>query len=281
MSASEIRIDHVSRYSYAEPAAGIIELMKLTPRDSDCQQIVDWRLDIDVDGRLMSARDAHANIVHIFYADRPVDTLTIRVSGRAIRQDSAGLVRGTVEPLPLAAFLRSTPLTEATPPIQAFAANFADRPPLDALHALSLAVGERLTFEPGITDTWTDADAAFRMGRGVCQDLAQVFIAAARTLGHPARYVSGHFAPPGHPEQEAAHAWAEAFVPDLGWVAFDPTHGVSATEHHLRVAVGLDSLEAAPIRGTRRGGGAERLDVEVHGQTVPHQQPQQWQQQSG
>ena len=92
----------------------------------------------------------------------------------------------------------------------------------------------------------------------MCQDLSHIFIAAARSLGVPARYIGGHFhRNDGVTEQEAGHAWAEAFVPDLGWVAFDPTNGISATDAHVRVAVGLDYLGAAPVRGTRQGGGAE------------------------
>ena len=72
----------------------------------------------------------------------------------------------------------------------------------------------------------------------------------------PARYVGGYLKrSDGVVGQEAGHAWAEAFVPDLGWVAFDPTNGISATDAHVRVSVGLDYLGAAPVRGTRHGGG--------------------------
>src|SRR5215470_10938605 len=100
--------------------------------------------------------------------------------------------------------------------------------------------------------------------RGVCQDLAHIFIAAARSLKVPARYVGGYFCrADGVVQQEAGHAWAEAFVPDLGWIAFDPANGMCATDAHVRVAVGLDYLGAAPVRGTRYGGGSEQLTVAV------------------
>jgi transglutaminase-like putative cysteine protease len=195
--------------------------------------------------------------------------------------DMAGIVAGAEERLPPLAYRRSTPLTAITPAIAAFAEGVRQSDPLEALHGLMLALKGRMTFEPGITDVVTDADAALRLGRGVCQDLSQIFIAAARHLGYPARYVSGHYAAPDHPEQEAAHAWAEAHVPGLGWVSFDPTHGVSATEGHVRVAVGLDSLDAAPVRGTRRGGGIESLAVGVHGrESAPRGGQTQWQSQS-
>jgi transglutaminase-like putative cysteine protease len=98
----------------------------------------------------------------------------------------------------------------------------------------------------------------------VCQDLTHIFIAAARSLAIPARYIGGHFhRSDGVTAQEAGHAWAELFVPDLGWVAFDATNGICATDAHVRVAVGLDYLGAAPVRGSRQGGGGESLDVVV------------------
>jgi transglutaminase-like putative cysteine protease len=119
-------------------------------------------------------------------------------------------------------------------------------------------------FDTDPTRTTTTASEAFALKRGVCQDLTHIFIAAARCLGIPARYVSGYFhRADGVVEQEAGHAWAEAFIPDLGWVAFDATNGISATDAHLRVAIGLDYLGAAPVRGTRFGGSGEDLSVRV------------------
>src|SRR5262249_41703089 len=100
---------------------------------------------------------------------------------------------------------------------------------------------------------------------GVCQDYAHVFLAAARHIGIPARYVSGYFLrADGENQQEAGHAWAEAYLPDLGWVAFDPANGISTTDAHVRVAIGLDYLGAAPVRGVRFGGAGESLAVNVH-----------------
>jgi transglutaminase-like putative cysteine protease len=99
----------------------------------------------------------------------------------------------------------------------------------------------------------------------VCQDLTHILIAAARSIGIPTRYISGHFhRDDGVIDQDAGHAWAEAFVPDLGWVAFDATNGICATDAHVRVAAGLDYLGAAPVRGTRYGGSGETLAVNVH-----------------
>jgi transglutaminase-like putative cysteine protease len=82
-------------------------------------------------------------------------------------------------------------------------------------------------------------------------------------MGLPARYVSGHLRRAESSEQQAAHAWAEAFVPELGWTGFDPANGVCPGPSYLRVAVGLDYQDAAPVRGARRGGGQETLSVAV------------------
>jgi transglutaminase-like putative cysteine protease len=270
----QLLIDHITRYTYSEPAAGIVQRLLLTPRNADCQQVVNWRIDVDVDGRLMPGTDAYGNIVHMFYADRAVEVLTLHVTGTLFTADTGGVVGQADEPLPPIVYRRQTPLTAITPAIASFADGFRRDGDLPTLHALMLGVGGRMQFEPGITESLTDADSALALGRGVCQDLAQIFIAAARHLGIPARYVSGHYAAPDHPEQEAAHAWAEAHVDGLGWVGFDPTHGVSASLGHVRVAVGLDSREAAPVRGSRRGGGVEHLAVGVHGRQAQQRQGQ-------
>jgi len=98
----------------------------------------------------------------------------------------------------------------------------------------------------------------------VCQDHAHIFLAAARVLNIPARYVSGHlFRRDGAVAQQAGHAWVEAFVEGLGWVAFDPANGICTDDAYVRVAVGLDYGDASPTTGRRRGGGEECLDVEV------------------
>jgi transglutaminase-like putative cysteine protease len=121
-----------------------------------------------------------------------------------------------------------------------------------------------MQFDTSPTQPTTTAAEAFALKRGVCQDLSHIFIATARSLGIPARYVGGYFhRNDGVTDQEAGHAWTEVFVPDLGWVAFDPTNGICATDAHVRVAVGLDYLGASPVRGTRYGGAGETLAVKV------------------
>src|SRR4029077_10414689 len=135
---------------------------------------------------------------------------------------------------------------------------------LPMLHALLGRIHGEMVFDTAPTLTSTTAAEAFALKRGVCQDLTHIFIAAARHLEVPARYVGGYFhRADGVTQQDAGHAWAETYVPALGWIAFDPTNGICATDAHVRVAVGLDYLGAAPVRGARRGGGAESMAVKV------------------
>jgi transglutaminase-like putative cysteine protease len=261
-------INHRTVYRYAEPAANIVQALRLTPRAADGQSILRWRVDVEADGALRPFTDAHGNRAHMFYADRPLTELAIHVEGEVLTTDTTGVLGAIEEPLPLAVYRRSTALTQPDAALATFAAAVRHEDPLEGAHTLMRAIHERLTFDTDVTHPATDAATAFKLGRGVCQDLSQVMVTAARLLGHPARYVSGHYAAADHPEQEAAHAWAELHLPGLGWVAFDPTHGICAGEGHVRVAVGLDSLDAAPVRGTRRGGGPEELVVTVHGRTA-------------
>ncbi len=256
-----VRVDHRTTYRYDAPASGLVQLLRLRPSDHDGQHVGDWRIDIDVDGTLRESRDAFGNRVAAFYADGPLSALTIGVGGEVEVQDTGGLIRAP-EPLPAPVYLRPTALTALTPDLAAMARRFADDAPLAALHALNAAIHDELRFEIGATDSATTAAAALAAGHGVCQDFAHIFVAVARAMGRPARYVSGHLA--RDDTQDAAHAWAEALVPDLGWVAFDPANGISATDRYLRVAVGLDYLDAAPIRGARRGGGTEHMHVTVN-----------------
>ena len=262
-----IRISHLTSYRYETPAAGVIQMLRLTPRNHDGQYVARWRIDVSTDCRLDQHEDAFGNITHAFTAEGPFGELTVAVEGEVETRDTQGVVRGAVERFPPSLYLRETPLTSPDANIAAFAAasrEAASGSVLSLLHHMLARLHREMTFDSATTQTTTPAAAAFALKHGVCQDLAHVFIAAARSLTIPARYVGGYFRrEDGVTEQEAGHAWAEAFVPDLGWVAFDAANGISATDAHVRVAVGLDYLGAAPVRGSRQGGGTEVLDVAV------------------
>jgi transglutaminase-like putative cysteine protease len=160
-------------------------------------------------------------------------------------------------------------MTTAGPDIVTFAERVAadagrEANEISVLHALLSALHSAIVFDTDPTHAGTTAAEAFALKRGVCQDITHIFIACSRTLGIPARYVSGYFRRnDGVVNQDAGHAWAESFIKDLGWVAFDPTNGISATDAHVRVATALDYLGAAPVRGTQFGGTNETLSVAI------------------
>jgi transglutaminase-like putative cysteine protease len=183
-------------------------------------------------------------------------------------RDTEGIVRGAVERFPPSLFLRETDLTRPDVAIAGFAAttrSAAGDDPLKLMHLLLERLHAEIVFDTDPTETVTTAADAFALRRGVCQDLTHIFIAAARSLGVPSRYVGGYFRRnDGVINQEAGHAWAETYLDGLGWVGFDATNGICTTEAHVRVAVGLDYLGVSPVRGTRFGGAGETLTVKVH-----------------
>jgi transglutaminase-like putative cysteine protease len=262
-----IRIAHRTSYRYDTPATGVIQMLRLTPRNHDGQFVVDWHIDVSADCLLDQHEDAFGNICHAFTADGPFTELVVAVEGEVETRDTDGVVSGTIERFPPSLFLRETPLTTPDDAIASFAATVrADSGDdnLSLLHAMLARLHGEMTFDTDPTHATTTASEAFALKRGVCQDLTHIFIAAARSIGIPARYISGHlYRHDADVDQHAGHAWAEAFVPNLGWVAFDATNGICTTDGHVRVAAGLDYLGAAPVRGTRYGGSGETLAVKV------------------
>jgi transglutaminase-like putative cysteine protease len=152
-------------------------------------------------------------------------------------------------------------------------ADVEDGAPLERMHKLMGTVNARVAYVIGATNAHTSAAEALKDGKGVCQDHAHIFIAAARVMGFPARYVNGYFLTDTEGPADAHHAWAEVFIGGLGWVGFDPANNICPTESYVRLACGLDAGSAAPIRGNRRGGSEEVLDVtvEVQQQSVQQQ----------
>ncbi len=258
-------VHYSTTYTYAEPVRRVIQLLRVEPLSFAGQSVLDWRIDVDRDAKLREGRDGYGNITHMLYVDSPVSSLTISIAGRVLTEDKHGIVQGLPHDLPPEIFLRATPLTQPGPAIRALVdACDGKGGEIERLHRLVGRIQSGLRFDTEATEVETVAEQAAAEGHGVCQDFAHVFIAAARLGGIPARYVSGHlFRRDGQKEQEAAHAWTEAWVEDLGWVAFDPVHGISTDDAYLRVACGLDYRDAAPIAGARSGGGDERLTVEV------------------
>jgi len=258
-----ISIDHHTRYRFSEPQARIVQMLRLTPVDTRDQTIVSWHVGVDCDARLRPAVDGYGNAITMLYAEGPIDAIDITVTGEVLTTNGNGVVAGSAEPLPPALFLRKTPRTVASDALFAFAVDNVtnSRSPLDLLHRLNDAFFRRFPDAPDLPDTGASAADAFETRKPTSRDLAQMFIASARMLGTPARYVTGYLS--DGEAHSAPHGWAEAHIEEIGWIGFDPTRGLSPDERYVRVAVGLDTAGAAATAGTRIGHGREELAVDV------------------
>lgn len=266
-----LSISHETSYRYELPPTLVVEVLRLTPSNTATQTVRSWRIDVTGDAALLKFEDAFGNVNHTFTLNGPGNEITITATGMVETEPHSGVVSGTRERLPLGVWKRETALTALSPALRDLAAaarSASDGSPLDTAHRLNRMVNEAIRFDGDATDVATAAADAIVAGHGVCQDLAHVFLAAARACGLPARYVSGYqYTAEIAARQHASHAWTEAFVDGLGWVAFDPSSGHSPSDTYVRVAVGLDYVGASPVRGAVYGGVGEKLDVQV---TVEH-----------
>ncbi|QNA84410.1 transglutaminase family protein [Sphingomonas sp. So64.6b] len=261
-----LTVDHRTTYRFSVPQGRLTQLLRLTPAGTDGQAVANWGIHVDCDARMRHGRDGFGNRTTMLYVEGPIDNIEIEVSGEVLTNVSDGVLHGSIEPLPPAVFLRTTPLTDGGEALAAFssaaAGTVAD--PVARLHALNLAFHRRFELDQARPVAGRSAAEAFALDAVTPRDLAQMFVAGARSLSLPARYVSGYstacFSGDSRP---APHGWAEAHIDGLGWVAFDPCTGLSADEAYVRVAVALDSAGAAPVAGSRLGEGREELEVDV------------------
>ncbi len=191
-----LRIAHQIRYRYGSPATSVIQMLRLTPRNHDGQYVACWRIDVSTDCRLDQHEDAFGNITHAFTADGPFSEFSVLVEGEVETRDTQGIVRGAVERFPPSLYMRETALTGADEDIAAFAAASRDDAGgnvLGLLHIMLDRLQHQLSLVADPIRAAISAAEAFARRRGVCEDLTHVFIAAARNLGVPARYVGGYF----------------------------------------------------------------------------------------
>ncbi|MCW5698551.1 MAG: transglutaminase family protein [Rhodospirillales bacterium] len=260
-----LNIYHETHYRFGEAAEHSTQYLRLTPRPDSCQHVCHWQL--STPGKVRSWTDGFGNFAHISVQDGKHDEVAVIVRGEVETLDTAGIVPPD-DGLPPLMFLRETRLTAVNEPLRALAEPFRERiedeGAIAALHAVMMKLMDVIEYRSGHTDADSTAAEALDHGYGVCQDLAHIFIACCRCLGIPARYVSGYLFDDGNTiGSVASHAWAEAYIDDLGWISFDPTNGISATESYVRLAVALDYDGASPIRGVRRGGGMEDMTVRI------------------
>lgn len=251
-----IAIDHETCYAYDAPVRSSTQYLRLTPRDSSRQRVLDWRL--EVPGRPLRTEDGFGNVLHVLTLDTPMTEIRIRVRGVV----DASMTLDDTDPVTLSPllFTRQTPLTTPDEALTELAESYRRRVgTVTGLRDLATAILRHMPFKPGETHVASSAAEAFAIGSGVCQDHAHVFIACCRVLGIPARYVSGYVYSPGHAEAHVqSHAWAEAWAVDH-WRSFDIANSCAAGEFHVKLAIGADYFDACPVRGTRSGGGVESL----------------------
>jgi transglutaminase-like putative cysteine protease len=261
-----LRVAHSTICRYDPPASGAIQVLRLTPRNYEGQYVVHWRIGVTPDARLAAHEDAFGNLTHVFTAEGSLAELHIEVDGQVETQNTDGVVRGAVERFPPGLFLRDTALTQPDAAIGEFAQGVrgaAGGDFLGELHALLERLPAVLVHDPDPARDATTAAEAFARKSGTAADLTHTFIAAARSLGIPARFVAGYCCLAEDEGTQPDHVWAESHVPDLGWVGFDPVNGFCPTDAHVRVAIGLDALGAAPLRGTRYGVGGQTREVTI------------------
>ena len=281
----KLLVRHQTTYRYAATAGRVAMRLKLMPIDTASQRVVEWRVSVNGEPVEGFRCNSFGEMEAVWIRHDRLDNAVIVAEGLAETSETSGVLGHGEGRVPSVYFLRETQLTRTSDAIRDMALSLPDDGgTLARLHALSAAVSDAVAYRGGVTSSNTTAAEAFALGAGVCQDHAQIFIAGARALGIPARYVTGYLLAEGGVALHETHAWVEACVPDLGWVGFDPSNRICVTERYLRLASGLDANVAAPIRGSVTAAGDIWIDADVRiaqaEEGVEERQLQQQQQQS-
>ena len=261
----ELQISHTTRYSFSYPIVHGLQRLRLKPKNTHGQEVLDWRMALTGARQEAIYEDEHHNSTTLVSMEPGGREVTVTCSGRVRTSDNAGVLGEHLGHMPLWCFLRPTPLTRAGRHVRSLTATLGREydNDIERAHALSALIIDRLAYRIGFTDAETTAEQALGSEGGVCQDHAHIFIAAMRHLGHPARYVSGYLMMNDRTQQDATHAWAEAHFDHIGWIGFDVSNGHSPDQRYIRVATGLDYRDAAPVRGMRYGTAQENLVVQL------------------
>ena len=272
----QAEIRHVTEYAYKEPAWDSFNEVRLHPEASQRQQLRSFHLLVEPDASISSHRDYFGSLVHHVHVHERHTTLRIEAQALVITQPlllppptpfgTLAELRGSSRNEGVTEFLVASPRVPSGNWPQVFG---VPRPgPDDDLGAFLTDLTHQLygqfTYQPGATSVRTTIQEFAALQRGVCQDFTHAMLGICRTLGIPARYVSGYLYSGGEMVgAEATHAWVEALIPGAGWIGFDPTNDVLAGEKHIKIGHGRDYPDVSPVRGTFYGGGQGSLDVEV------------------
>jgi transglutaminase-like putative cysteine protease/predicted glutamine amidotransferase len=283
--ARRLEVRHRTVYRYDKPVERSTHLLRLQPYHDRLQRLIASDLSISVDGKWRDYDDVFGNRARRVVLDKPYSELAIQSRALVITLDTDPLelrplhARSTIplnwmpwqrhmlQPYLLPPELPDTQLSE----LHEYAMSFVERNGYDLVDSLldmNLSIYKDYLYKQGATTVFTTPFEVYTRRHGVCQDFTNLFICLARLLGIPARYVCGYlYTGPKHENRamaEATHAWAQVYLPELGWKGFDPTNGVLTQTDHIRVAVGRNYTDATPTSGTIFvGGGRETLEVDV------------------
>ena len=276
-------ISHTTEYDYSESVAVAHHVARLRPRSMAKQECVAHELVVTPTPAVVSThQDYFGNTVTVFGVQGQHKNLTIHAR-------STVEVESPMWPDPERTAAWELAVDRTTMPFEAIEFVFdtedfkppsslerytrpsftRGRPLLTAVLDLTARIHRDFTFDPRATTVATPLSDVFAAKRGVCQDFARLEIACLRTIGIPARYVSGYLEtdpPPNTPRllgADASHAWLTVHCPDVGWIPADPTNNVLPEERHITLAWGRDYSDISPIRGVILGGGAHSLRVQV------------------
>lgn len=274
-------VDHHSVYTYSKPATGSVMTVYLQPLDEDSQQLLSFDIDIDPIAMPIPCDDSFGNRYHLFNIHRSHMSTTVHSRSVVTTSDSASLPESLApdawdrlrEVQHSTGFWDYLANGKYTRPSQSLT-DFADRhglsamqDPLQSLQKTCNTLHETFTYKPNSTNVDSSIEHILETGEGVCQDYSHVMIALARSWGIPSRYVSGYLflegAPGEQSPQGASHAWAEFWLPEIGWIGFDPTNNSVVDHRHIRLARGRDYSDVSPTQGVLLGGGDAKLEISV------------------
>lgn len=271
-----LSIQHKTELSYAEPISESVMELRMMPRTDAQQTLRNFGLAVGPVAPVFEHLDWQGNRAHHFSIVDVHDKVVIVASSVVDMHPRMRQLEQLSDTLPLTVSHRYQDFLLSHGPVQKDArlAQFAEQLGLlsekRASVVLSSVTGrlrELVRYTKGVTTSSTSVSDVLDLGKGVCQDFAHVALSLLRMLGVPSRYVSGYLFRPNSEELET-HAWVEAFLPSVGWLGLDPTHGELASETHIAVAMGRSYADVPPNRGVYRGGAEERIDVSVRIQRV-------------
>ncbi|MGV6806132.1 MAG: transglutaminase family protein [Ruegeria sp.] len=259
----KLHIRHETKYIFDAPVPFGLQQLRKTPKSFRNQSIESWSTEIAGGRKELCFEDYHRNTVELISFEPNTRSVALISEGVVEVEDNNGILGRHEGSTPLWLFKRSTQRTKSGKGVAELVRSLPKAEPLEKMHALSVAIRERVNYEIGSSHPEWSAEDSLEAGSGVCQDHAHVFISCAREIGLPARYVSGYLMMNETELQDATHAWAEVHLDGLGWVGFDVSNGISPDNRYVRVATGLDYAQAAPVIGNRIGAAGEQLTVQL------------------